>query len=49
MIYICNSVIATELHSDWEIYKNTISQILEKVGTTGPLPPKYKIFEKSFC
>ena len=46
MIYVCNSVIATKLYYDWYIYKNTISQISEKMPMNEPLLPKYKIFEK---
>ena len=46
MIYVPNSVIATELYYDWHIYKNIIFQISEKMRTNEPLLPKYKIFEK---
>ena len=46
MIYVFNLVIATELYCDWQIYKNTVFQISEKARTNGPVPLKYKIFEK---
>ena len=44
MIYVCHSVIATELYSD----VNIISQISEKMQTNEPIPPKYKILKKYF-
>ena len=46
MLYVCNLLIATEQYSDWQIYKNIIFQISEKVRTNGLLPSKYKFFEK---
>ena len=46
MIYVCNSVIAIELFSDWQIYKNIIFEISEKVQTNDHYPLNIKFSKK---